>query len=119
MDQQTLLVALGAAALVMILPRIFGPKKAKPEAILAAIREGARVIDVRTPGEFASGAYPKARNVPLDALGARAAELGPKDKPLVVYCASGARSAQAAAFLRKSGFARVLDGGGLGGMPRA
>jgi phage shock protein E len=44
-------------------------------------------------------------------------EIGPKDKPLVVYCASGARSCQAAALLRMNGYADVTDVGGIGNMP--
>jgi phage shock protein E len=81
------------------------------------IKAGARIIDVRSPGEFADGAYPGAVNIPLNALGARLEELGPKDKPIVLYCASGARSAQAARLLKQAGFAAVVNAGGLDDMP--
>ncbi len=45
-------------------------------------------------------------------------ELGPKDKPIVLYCASGARSGQAMRFLKQNGFADVVNAGGLDDMPR-
>ena len=82
------------------------------------IAAGARVIDVRTPAEFADGAFPGAINIPLAALPARMIELEPKDKPLVLYCASGARSGQAMRFLKQNGFADVVNAGGLDDMPR-
>ena len=82
------------------------------------IAAGARVIDVRTPAEFADGAFPGAINIPLAALPARMTELEPKDKPIVLYCESGARSGQAAWFLKQAGFADVVNAGGLDDMPR-
>jgi phage shock protein E len=82
------------------------------------IAAGAKVVDVRSPAEFADGAYPGAINIPLPALPARMGELGPKDKPVVLYCASGARSGQAMRFLKQNGFADVVNAGGLDDMPR-
>ncbi len=87
-------------------------------SISAKIKAGARVIDVRTPDEFADGAYPRAVNIPLSVLPARMPELGPKDGPIVLYCASGARSAQAARLLKQAGFTDVVNAGGLDDMPR-
>jgi len=82
------------------------------------ITAGARIIDVRSPGEFRDGAYPGAVNIPLATLPARLMELEPKDKPIVLYCASGARSGQAARILKQAGFSDVVNAGGLGDMPR-
>jgi phage shock protein E len=82
------------------------------------IKAGARIVDVRTPDEFADGAYPGAKNIPLAVLQARMNELEPKEKPLVLYCASGARSAQAARILKQAGFSDVINAGGLDDMPR-
>jgi len=82
------------------------------------IKAGAKIIDVRTAGEFADEAYPGALNIPLAGLAARLGELGPKDSPIVLYCASGARSAQAARLLKQEGFADVVNAGGLDDMPR-
>jgi rhodanese-related sulfurtransferase len=71
---------------------------------------GAQVIDVRTPAEFQSGHIAGARN--LDWTGGQleqhAGELD-ASKPLLLYCASGRRSAAANAFLRDRGFAHVTD----------
>ncbi len=71
------------------------------------------VVDVRTRGEFSSGAYPNAVNIPLDELQGRLDELGAKDREITVYCASGARSAYAQQMLRQLGYADVTNGGGL------
>lgn len=82
------------------------------------IDAGARIVDVRTPDEFADEAYPGAVNIPVGNLQARLAELEPKDKPLVVYCASGARSAMAAQILKAAGWKDVVNAGGLYDMPQ-
>lgn len=81
------------------------------------IKAGALIVDVRTTDEFADGAYPKAVNIPLSSLPGKLDQLGAKDRPIVLYCASGARSAQAARFLQKSGFTAVVNAGGLDDMP--
>jgi phage shock protein E len=81
------------------------------------IKAGALVVDVRTEDEFMDGAYPGAINLPVGALQARMKELEPKDRPLVLYCASGARSALAAKILKASGWADVVNAGGLDDMP--
>ena len=73
---------------------------------------------MRTKGEFEDGAYPEAVNIPLDVLPAKLGELGPKDGPIVLYCASGARSAAAARLLRQAGFLDAVNAGGLDDMPR-
>ncbi len=73
-------------------------------------REGAVFVDVRTPAEFAAGSRPGAVNIPLDDLSRRAGELD-KKKPVVLCCASGARSGMAARTLRSLGFNRVVDAG--------
>lgn len=99
--------------------RFLGPgRAASSKVVRAKLEAGATVIDVRTPGEFASGAYPKARNFPLDTLGAKLQKLGPKDAPVIVYCASGSRSAQAARILKAAGFTDVTNAGGLHSLPR-
>ena len=77
------------------------------------VRRGATVLDVRTPAEFADQHVPGATNIPVQELSERLAELGATDRPLIVYCRSGARSASAAALLRAYGFNAVHDVGGL------
>lgn len=80
------------------------------------IDAGATIIDVRTPEEFQDGAYPGARNIPVSNLGAHIGEI-PKEKPVVLYCASGARSGVAARALKQAGFPDVVNAGGLADMP--
>jgi phage shock protein E len=81
------------------------------------IAAGARVVDVRSVAEFKDGAYKGAINIPLAFLQARMNELEPKDKPIVLYCASGARSGQGARILKSAGFTDVVNAGGLDDMP--
>jgi phage shock protein E len=68
------------------------------------VAEGATLLDVRTPGEFGGSHLPGAKNIPVDELEARVAELD-KARPVVTYCAAGVRSARAASLLRTQGFA--------------
>jgi phage shock protein E len=117
MDNTISYVFLGLLAAFLVW-RNFGPnRKASGAVVLAKIEAGARVIDVRSPAEFRGGSYPSAMNIPLDELPAKIDRLRPLDKPIVVYCASGARSAQAASLLKKAGFTDVVNGGGLSAMP--
>lgn len=80
--------------------------------------EGPLIVDVRSPGEFATGAYPGAVNIPLDVLPDRIAELGGFDREITLYCASGARSGYAERVLGQMGFTNVTNGGGLVHMMR-
>jgi len=81
------------------------------------IKSGALVVDVRTADEYGDEHFPKALNIPVGELEARAAELGAKDRAIVLYCASGARSALAARMLKSLGFTDVTNAGGLSDMP--
>jgi phage shock protein E len=80
----------------------------------ALVSGGAKLIDVRSPGEFASGHLEGAKNIPIGDLERRSGELGPKEAPLVLYCASGMRSAAGAATLRRTGFTQVHNLGSMG-----
>lgn len=71
------------------------------------------VIDVRTRGEFASGAVPGAINIPLDELADYIDELGSTSRDITLYCASGARSAYGQRILMQLGFTNVKNGGGI------
>jgi NADPH-dependent 2,4-dienoyl-CoA reductase/sulfur reductase-like enzyme/rhodanese-related sulfurtransferase len=75
------------------------------------------VVDVRTEEEFEYGAYPDAINIPLDELMHRYEELGNNTaREIVVYCATGARSAYAQQVLMNLGYAKVKNGGGIAAM---
>lgn len=94
--------------------RMFAGKVA-PAHAHELVAGGAMLLDVRSTGEFASGHLPKAKNVPVQELDRRVGELGHKQRPVVVYCQSGMRSATAARILRSRGFQDVHD---LGAMAR-
>ncbi|MBN2627879.1 MAG: CoA-disulfide reductase, partial [Spirochaetales bacterium] len=80
----------------------------------ATIEEAGKiVVDVRTPEEYRMGAYPGAVNIPLDELTSRIEELGDKNREIILYCASGARSAYAVRFLVNEGFSNITNGGGI------
>jgi rhodanese-related sulfurtransferase len=75
----------------------------------ALVRHGARLVDVRTPAEYAAGHVEGAVNIPHDEISRRAAELGGPQTPVVVYCRSGHRSGIAAQALHGLGYAKVFD----------
>jgi rhodanese-related sulfurtransferase len=66
------------------------------------------LVDVRTRAEVAAGAIPGAMELPMHLIPLRLSEL-PKDRDLVLYCRSGARSYQACAHLLDQGFPRVVN----------
>ena len=78
------------------------------------VAQGAVLVDVRSPAEFAAGHIEGARNVPVGELGGRAHELGATDRPIIVYCASGTRSAMAKRTLRRAGYTAVYNLGSIG-----
>lgn len=73
------------------------------------------LIDVRTEGEFTQGSIQGAKHIPLHMLPLVADQLE-NEKPMIIICRSGARSAQACAFLGSKGFTNVynLRGGVMG-----
>jgi rhodanese-related sulfurtransferase len=66
------------------------------------------LVDIRTPAEVAQGAIPKAKHIPMHLLPLQAAEL-PRDKALVLYCRSGARSYHACQYLAQQGYDNALN----------
>jgi len=91
-------------------------RKAKPAAV--NLSSEPIIIDVRTPQEFAGGAYKGAINIPLDDLQIRINELGGKSREITLYCASGARSAYGQRVLQQLGFTNTKNGGGIMQMMR-
>jgi rhodanese-related sulfurtransferase len=84
-------------------------------ATAATLRDdGALVIDVREQSEWDEFHMPGATLIPLGQLASKAGTL-PKDKPIVLVCRSGSRSATGRNMLEKAGFTNVtsMDGGML------
>ena len=92
------------------------PPAAAPEISSAdaqtSLENGAVLVDVRETNEYTEIRIPGSLLVPLSAFAERYEEL-PKDKPLVMQCRSGARSAKAAEYLLANGYSDVsnLTGG--------
>jgi rhodanese-related sulfurtransferase len=80
------------------------------EALKSVVNEGAFLVDVRTPSEFAGGSVKGAVNIPLDTIGKNLEKFKNK-KNIVVFCRSGNRSGQAQAILKQNGISNVLNGG--------
>ena len=76
------------------------------------VANGAQLVDVRSPQEYAMGAIPGSLNLPLQAIHAAEQHLD-KDKPVIVYCASGMRSGQALGVLSQMGFDAVHNLGSI------
>lgn len=77
-------------------------------------KQGAVLLDVRTPQEFAEGHVDGALNIPVQELESKLASLpAKKDQDVVVYCRSGIRSAKASGILKGAGFTRVHDLGAM------
>lgn len=89
------------------------PAESAAPAEKKAETSGPLVVDVRSKEEYAYGAYPGAVNIPLDELQRRVSELGPKDRQIILYCASGGRSSYAVQMLKSMGFSNLENGGGL------
>ncbi len=109
-----LLLLASPAAAVEPASTTAAPQGVKPGVVdvstaMALRAGGMRVVDVRTPAEFAAGHVPGAVNIPFDELARRHAELGPPSTPVLLYCRSGRRSAIAVEVLRGRGFDRLYD----------
>jgi phage shock protein E len=76
----------------------------------ALLAGGAQLVDVRTPQEHAQGAIPGSFNLPLQLIH-QAPEHLDRERPVIVYCRSGARSGQAQTMLRSMGFDAVHNFG--------
>ena len=72
------------------------------------LSNGGQLVDVRSSAEFARGALPNAINLPLQSIMA-ADNFIDKDKAVVLYCVTGARSSTAKSYLTQMGFREVYD----------
>jgi len=75
------------------------------------LSQGAVVVDVRTPEEFATGHIKGSQNIPLHELKGKLAALKSKNKTIITVCRSGARSNVAQKMLMQNGITSVNGGG--------
>ena len=89
-----------------------GYKDVDPGYVEELAAKGGQLIDVRTEAEVAQGVIVGAIHIPLHLLPLRATDIL-QDRPVVIYCRSGARSAQACAFMASKGYENMhnLAGG--------
>ena len=119
------MMALASGALFIwpsIAKRLSGAQQVSAfEAVQLINRKDAIVVDVREPAEFKVGRVANSRNIPLKELDAKLNELEKfKNKPILLLCQSGNRSASASGTLKKAGFAEVVAlAGGLAAWQQA
>jgi rhodanese-related sulfurtransferase len=85
---------------------LFGKNKVKE-----ALRQGAVIIDVRTPHEYDQGRVPQSINIPSERIGASIERIKAMKKPVVLCCASGMRAGAAKNMLKSAGLKEVYNGG--------
>lgn len=78
------------------------------QEIKTLLQQGGQLVDVRSPLEFSRGALQGAINIPMQSIYS-AANLLDLQKPVMVYCHSGIRSANAKTWLLSMGFQVVVD----------
>jgi rhodanese-related sulfurtransferase len=96
-------IAIGAAAFFVLRAFVAWRSRISGAEARALVARGAQLLDVRSEAEFGAGGLPGAENIPVQSLERRLDELD-RERPIVVYCASGMRSARAADLLRGAGF---------------
>ena len=108
-----LLILLAAASGTMLfLPAMQGAgagKVSTAEAVRLINREKGVLIDVCEPAEFAAGHPVGSKNVPLGSLEGAKALPSNKATPIIVTCATGARSSRAVGLLRKQGYEKAVS----------
>ena len=110
-------IALVIAAVVVVGFILKRADQISPKDALAHLRNGALVIDVRSPGEFSSGHLANAINLPLGEIEtALPRRIKDKNQVLLLHCHSGMRSGMAKKKLRTLGYANAFN---LGSYSRA
>ena len=88
--------------------KIFG--NGKMPDLKNLIQQGAFLVDVREPAEFAGGSVKGAVNIPLGLIPTRLNKFRGKEN-IIVFCRSGVRSGHAKTILEQNGFKNVVNGG--------
>lgn len=95
----------------MSLPRPPQVPEVDTERLAGALEDGAPLVDVRMPDEYAAAHVPGAVSIPLPELSARTGEV-PSDRRVYVICGVGGRSAAAVEALNNAGWDTVSVAGG-------
>jgi phage shock protein E len=112
MNWTTILVI---AAIITVIFMMKKSGQISPKDALGYLKNGALVIDVRSPGEFNSGHLPTAINIPLDEIEtALPRRVKDKNQVLLLHCQSGMRSGMAKQKLKSIGYTNVFNLGSYG-----
>lgn len=114
MNWSTILIILAVLAVFFFIRRM---SLISPNAAQEAIKNGALVIDVRSPDEYASGHLSAVMNIPLGELPSRIPTVCPdKNRMILLHCLSGGRSGMAVGTLKSLGYTNAYN---LGSYSRA
>ncbi len=109
----TALLILAAIVVAFLIFKIAGQVSAGDAQTY--LKQGALVIDVRSPGEFASGHLSMALNIPLDVIESVVPErVKDHNQVLLLHCLSGTRSGMAKMKLKSMGYTQVFNLGSIG-----
>jgi rhodanese-related sulfurtransferase len=110
-----LVVIVALLIMTTVRARLLGFNEVKPVAAVQLMNhEAPLILDVRENDEFKAGYIQGAVHIPVGELDGRINELAEwREKPVLIYCRAGQRSATAAAILKRQGFSQLskLDGG--------
>lgn len=81
------------------------------------VKNGAKIIDVRTPAEYKQGHIKSSVNYPLQSLQSKLGKLD-KNTTYIMVCASGMRSGSAKGLMKRSGFNAVHNAGSWNSLER-
>jgi rhodanese-related sulfurtransferase len=88
---------------------MFGIREIDSNQLEQAMKSGVQLIDVRTEAEHAQAKIEGSTHIPLHLLPLKLQDLQTASQPIVFYCRSGARSAQACAWLMSQGIENVYN----------
>lgn len=109
-----IIIIIAVMVLFIVAPRIIrATKQISSQKAKELIEDGATIVDVRQIGEYRSGHIKGAINIPLNNISKVSNRLS-KDKHVIVYCQSGARSSSAYKQLKSMGYTNIYDLGGIG-----
>ncbi|MDF7806673.1 rhodanese-like domain-containing protein [Pontiellaceae bacterium B12219] len=112
-------IALAVVVALLFTNLLFGGGGDNNADVAAQVKDGALIIDTRTPGEFSNGHVQGALNIPYDSIARSISQYETnKTKTIIVYCRSGNRSAHAKQSLISTGYTNVIDAGSIGNMHR-
>lgn len=99
-------LALAPAVAAVTWAPVYGPGQVSPKKFEEAVASGQVIVDVRPAADFARGHFKGAVNLPIEEMEKDYAKI-PKDKPVFVNCATGAKSQKAFDILGRKGYANI------------